>query len=95
MKSLKIKPKTDTQLEKEMKNLILGKHRMFTKEWILQKSLHAIQVQQNLKTEELIQYAIKQHKQNHKDLYTGKKTIDDISKEAKQNIEQAKQKGIL
>lgn len=92
---INIPKKTDEQLENEMKELLLGKHRLGSKNWFLQKSMNAIMVHQNLTAEQTLKYMVETHKKNHKDLYTGNKTIQDIAEESKKNIEQAKKEGIL
>lgn len=92
---LHIPKKTDKELEQEMKDLLLGKHRIGSKNWFLQKSMNAIMVQQGLSVEQALKYMVETHKKNHKDLYYGNKTIQDIAEESKKNIEKAKKEGIL
>lgn len=97
MKTIKVKvlKKTDEELEEEMRKLILGKHRLGSKDWVLQKSLHAIKVQQNISVDDLVKFAVEQHKKNHSDLYSGKKQVSDIAREARENIGKAKSEGLF
>jgi len=85
MKSLNIKPKSEEEITIEMKNLLLGKHRLGSKDWFIQKSMHAIMVQQALSPEQAIGYMVEQYKKNHKELCDGTKTIEQIKQEAVAN----------
>jgi len=85
MKSLNIKPKTDQEIHEEMKQLLLGKHRLGSKNWFLQKSMNAIMIQQNLTPQQALEYMVTQYKKNHKELSEGTKTIEQIKTEAISN----------
>lgn len=83
---LDIKTKTDAEIEAEMKQLLIGKHRLGSKNWILQKAMTAIMIKEGLTPEQAIIKMVAQYKQNHKELVTGEKTIEQLKTESVNNL---------
>lgn len=83
---LDIKTKTDAEIEAEMKQLLIGKHRLGSKNWILQKAMTAIMVKEGLTPEQALVKMVAQYKQNHKELITGEKTIEQLKTESVNNL---------
>jgi hypothetical protein len=81
-----IPKKTDAEIEAEMKQLLIGKHRLGSKNWILQKAMTAIMVKEGLTPEQALVKMVAQYKQNHKDLVTGEKTIEQLKTESVNNL---------
>jgi hypothetical protein len=83
---LDIPKKTDKQIEEEMKQLLLGRHRLGSKNWILQKAMTAIMVKEGLTPEQALVKMVAQYKQNHKELVSGEKTIEQLKTESVNNL---------
>ena len=91
MKGFVMPLKTDKQIEEEMKQLLLGKHRLGSKNWILQKAMTAIMVKEGLTPEQALVKMVAQYKQNHKELVTGEKTIEQLKTESVNNLKQVQE----
>lgn len=83
---INIPKKTDAEIEAEMKQLLIGKHRLGSKNWILQKAMTAIMVKEGLTPEQALVKMVAQYKQNHKELVTGEKTIEQLKTESVNNL---------
>lgn len=86
MKSFVMPKKTDAEIEAEMKQLLIGKHRLGSKNWILQKAMTAIMVKEGLTPEQALVKMVAQYKQNHKELVTGEKTLEQLKTESVNNL---------
>lgn len=91
MKSFVMPQKTDAQIEEEMKQLLIGKHRLGSKNWILQKCMQGIMVKEGLTPEQAIQKMVAQYKQNHKELVSGEKTIEQLKTESVANLKKVQE----
>jgi hypothetical protein len=83
---LNIPKKTDAEIEAEMKQLLIGKHRLGSKNWILQKAMTAIMIKEGLTPEQALVKMVAQYKQNHKELVTGEKTLEQLKSESVNNL---------
>lgn len=83
---INIPKKTDAEIEAEMKQLLIGKHRLGSKNWILQKAMTAIMVKEGLTPEQALVKMVAQYKQNHKELISGEKTIEQLKTESVNNL---------
>jgi hypothetical protein len=83
---INIPKKTDAEIEAEMKQLLIGKHRLGSKNWILQKAMTAIMVKEGLTPEQALVKMVAQYKQNHKELVTGEKTLEQLKSESVNNL---------
>lgn len=83
---INIPKKTDAEIEAEMKQLLIGKHRLGSKNWILQKAMTAIMVKEGLTPEQALVKMVAQYKQNHKELVTGEKTLEQLKTESVNNL---------
>jgi hypothetical protein len=81
-----IPKKTDAEIESEMKQLLIGKHRLGSKNWILQKAMTAIMVKEGLTPEQALVKMVAQYKQNHKELVSGEKTLEQLKSESVNNL---------
>lgn len=86
MKSFVMPQKTDAEIEAEMKQLLIGKHRLGSKNWILQKAMTAIMVKEGLSPEDALIKMVAQYKQNHKELVSGEKTLEQLKTESVNNL---------
>lgn len=91
MKSFVMPKKTDAQIEEEMKQLLLGKHRLGSKNWILQKAMTAIMVKEGLTPEQALSKMVAQYKQNHKELVSGEKTLEQLKTESVANLKKVQE----
>lgn len=83
---INIPKKTDAEIEAEMKQLLIGKHRLGSKNWILQKAMTAIMVKEGLTPEQALVKMVAQYKQNHKELVSGEKTLEQLKSESVNNL---------
>jgi hypothetical protein len=91
MKSFVMPKKTDAQIEEEMKQLLLGKQRLGSKNWIIQKAMTAIMVKEGLTPDKALIKMVAQYKQNHKDLVSGEKTIEQLKTESVANLKKVQE----
>lgn len=86
-----IPKKTDAEIEAEMKQLLIGKHRLGSKNWILQKAMTAIMIKEGLTPEQALVKMVAQYKQNHKELVTGEKTLEQLKSESVENMKKVQE----